>query len=71
MSKKGREIIPERNDDNHFQRASVVERDLLTRVKLVGHRGGVVRDMILCCPLYCREHPCRTPRPARWEPFAE
>lgn len=22
-----------------------------------GGRGGVVIDMILCCPLYCRGHP--------------
>lgn len=36
-----------------------------------GARGGVVIDMILCCPLYYRGHPCRPSRPARWESFVE
>lgn len=39
-------------------------------VKWVGNRGGVVRDTIFCCLLYCWGHPCRMPRPTRGEPFA-
>lgn len=58
MSKKRKEIIPEGNDDIDGSPESQCggERTVV-QGQAGGGRGGVVIDMILCCPLYCRGHP--------------